>query len=231
MDSSVNNSDIDNDTEIVIVIGVKYQAFQGSCGVSLGCGNVAHDSLKHVLDVEARLCGYCGTLVCRNADYVLYLCTNTRNIGTRQVYLVDNGNYLKVGVKRKIGVCKCLRLNSLSCINNEKRTLAGVERTRHLVVEVNVSGGIYEVERIDLTVLCLVLNSDGSRLYRYSALTLEVHVVEQLLLHVAHGNRSRLLKQSIRERAFSMVDMSYNRKVSYQFLFCHFQNLCIGKLI
>src|SRR5580698_1528622 len=47
-----------------------------------------------------------------------------------------------------------------------------------------------------------------------AALALEVHGVEHLGLHLAHGERSGQLQQAVRQRGFTVVDVRDDRKVA-----------------
>ena len=134
-------------------------------------------------------------------------------VGGGQVDLVDHRNYLKSGVNRKICICKRLSLNSLCCVHHKQCTLTGVERARDLVVEVNMPGRVDEVQLVHLTVRSLVIKPDGTRFYGYSPFPLKLHVVKHLLLHVALGDGSRSLKQTVGKGAFAVIDMSDDRKI------------------
>ncbi len=45
----------------------------------------------------------------------------------------------------------------------------------------------------------------------------EVHVVKKLIDLLAVGNRAGQLKHAIRQSAFAVIDMCYDRKISYMF--------------
>ena len=121
-------------------------------------------------------------------------------------------------VKRKICVCKRLRFNPLRRVHNQQRTLARGKRARNLVIKIDMTGGVDKIQDIVLSVLSLVVKAHGARFYRYSALTLKLHIVEQLLLHFAAFNTARELQKAVGKSAFSVVDMRYDTKISYVFL-------------
>ena len=136
-------------------------------------------------------------------------------IGGRKINFIYNRNYLKPRIHRKIRICKRLRLDALRGIHHEQRTLAGIQRARDLVVEVNVTGRVDEVQLVNAAVGSLVIEPDGARLDGYAALAFKVHVVKDLILHVALGNGAGRLKQAVGKRAFAVVNMCYYRKISY----------------
>ena len=78
-------------------------------------------------------------------------------IGGREVNLVYNGQYLKLGIEREISVGKRLRLNTLRSVYDQHSALAGCQRAADLVVEVNVSRRVDKVQNIGLAVFGLVV--------------------------------------------------------------------------
>ena len=90
-------------------------------------------------------------------------------------------------VKGKIHICKRLGLNALSRIYNKDRTVTRRKASGYLIVKVNVTWGIDQVKDILLAVLCLVNRADCLGFDRDSALALQLHVVEDLGLHLTAG--------------------------------------------
>ena len=72
---------------------------------------------------------------------------------------------------------------------------------------------IDEVEIIGVAVVGFVINADGLAFDGDSALTLDIHGVEKLGLHVARGNRARKLQNAIRQSGLAVVDMRDDREV------------------
>ena len=110
-------------------------------------------------------------------------------------------------VHGEVGVRKRLRLHALARVHDEQRALAGGQRAADLVVEVHVARRVNEVERILLAVSGLVREADGAGLYRYAALFFEIHVVEDLALHLAGLDGPAELYEPVRERALAVVDV------------------------
>ena len=69
----------------------------------------------------------------------------------------------EVGVDRRVGVRNGLRLNALRGIDKEDRPLAGGEAARDLVMEIDVAGGVDQVQLVGLAVE-LVIDRDGAGL-------------------------------------------------------------------
>ena len=77
-----------------------------------------------------------------------------------------------------------------------------------------MAGSVDEVELVGLAVVGGVHHADGVGLDGDAALALEVHGVEDLGLHLAHGKRSGELQQAVGQRGFTVVDMRDDRKVA-----------------
>ncbi len=88
----------------------------------------------------------------RLADQVGDLLGDALRLGTGQVDLVHAGDQLEPGVDREVGVGDRLRLDALAGVDHQQRALAGGERARHLVGEVDVTGGVDQVQLVGLTV-------------------------------------------------------------------------------
>ena len=106
--------------------------------------------------------------------------------GVWQVDLVDDRHDRQVGVHRGEGVGHRLGLDALGRIDQQERPFAAGQRARDFVVKIDVAGRVDQVQLVLLAVV-LVVHRDGAGLDRDAALPLQVHVVEQLVLHLALG--------------------------------------------
>src|SRR5207302_2723287 len=93
----------------------------------------------------------------------------------------------------------------------QDRTVARGKRPRDLVGEVDMTGGVDQIDLVRLAVIGLVQHSDGLRLDRDSALAFEVELVEHLLDHVAGRDGAGVLEQPIGERGLPVVDVRDHR--------------------
>ena len=75
----------------------------------------------------------------------------------------------------------------------------------------NILGIVHLVCRL---LLEKIIHADSARLDGDAALALEVHVVEQLLLHLADGDRLALLEQTVGKGGFAVVNMCNNREIA-----------------
>ena len=116
-------------------------------------------------------------------------------------------------VQRQIGVGQRLCLYALGRIDDQHRPLTGGQRTGDLVVEVHVTGGVNEIQLIDLAVICGVVQLDRAGFNGNAALPLDFHIVQDLLLHVVLGNGIGELQQSVCQSGLAMVNMGNDGKV------------------
>ena len=77
-----------------------------------------------------------------------------------------------------------------------------------------MAGGVNEVELVLFTVLCVVDHAHGVGLDGDAALTLQVHRVQDLFLHLPGGERAGQLEQAVGERGFAMIDVGDDGKVA-----------------
>ena len=87
-------------------------------------------------------------------------------------------------------------------------------RAAHLVGEVHVARRVDQVEDVVLAVPRPVVEPHGVLLDGDAALALQVHRVEELLGHLALGERARALHQPVGERGLAVVDVRDDREVT-----------------
>ena len=131
-------------------------ALSGAFGIADGMRHVLHDGLERLAHAHAGLAAREHGFIGRNREAFLDLVTDALGIGGRQVDLVDERDDLQVRVHRQVRVGDRLRLDALSCVDDEQHALARCERARDLVGEVDVSGGVDQVELVRLTIIGLV---------------------------------------------------------------------------
>ena len=117
-------------------------------------------------------------------------------------------------VQREVRVAERLRLDALGGVHHEDCALTGGKRPGDFIVEVDVAGSVDEVQVIDLPVLRLVLELDGTGFDRDPAFSLDVHVVEELFLHLPFGDGLGQLQHAVGQRGFPVVDMGDDREVA-----------------
>ena len=214
LERAVDDAHQHDDAEIGVVPAVDQQRLQRRRLVALGRRQARDDRLQHEIDVEAGLGRDRHRLGGVEADDVLDLLLDALRLGGGQVDLVEHRHDLVAGVERVIDVGERLRLDALARVDHQQRALAGGERARHFVGEVDVAGRVHQVEDVGLAVLGLVFEAHRLRLDGDAALALDVHGIEHLLDHVALGHRPRLLDQPVGERRLAVVDMGDDGEIA-----------------
>ena len=128
--------------------------------------------------------------------------------------LFTTGISVEVRVDREVGVRERLRLDALRRVHDEDRALAGLERPRDLVGEVDVAGRVDQVQHVLAAVVGHEAHARGLGLDRDAALALEVHLVEELVALLAVGERVRGVEQPIGQRALAVVDVRDDAEVA-----------------
>ena len=150
----------------------------------------------------------------------------------RKIYFVYNRHYFKVVIERKINIRKRLRLYALRRVNNEHRSFTCRKASRNFVCEIDVARSVDKVEHVAFTIAVVVKHSHCRRLYRYTALPFDIHRVEKLIFHIAHGYSVGKLHHSVGKRRFAVVNMSYYAKVPYKLAAeCHLSFLLYSSVI
>jgi hypothetical protein len=80
-----------------------------------------------------------------------------------------------------------------------------------------VARGVDKVELVFSAVGGSIVELDGAGFYRYPALALEVHIVEDLVLHLARRYRARKLEHAVGESGFTVIYMGYDAEIPYIF--------------
>ena len=71
-----------------------------------------------------------------------------------------------------------------------------------------------QIEHIVLAVLGLIIKAHGVGLYGNAAFTLQIHGVENLVNHLAVGNRTTKLDQAISECGLAMINMGDDGEIA-----------------
>ena len=106
-------------------------------------------------------------------------------LGVDEVHLVEHGNDFNLLLEGGIAGGDGLRLDPLGGVHHEQGAFAGGKRTGHLVAEIDMAGGVDEVQLVALAVGGAVMQGDALGLDGDAALALDVEAVEHLGRHLA----------------------------------------------
>ena len=190
------------------------RALSGRVGFALGRRDPGDDRLQHRFDVRPQLRRNVDDLGLVHAQQIYELLGHHLGARVRQVDLVDHGHDLEIVLERQEEVGERLGLDALRRVDDQQHALGGRHAARHLVGEVDVARGVDEVQLVLAPVGRPVGHRDGVHLDRDPALALEVHGVQDLLPHLAAGERAGALQQPVGERRLAVVDVRDDREVA-----------------
>ena len=125
-------------------------------------------------------------------------------------------------IKRQIYICKGLRLYALGSIHHQYRAVTGRQCPADLIIKVHMSRGIYKIKNILLAVFSFIYGAHSLGLYGYAPLTLQIHIVQHLFLHLTLGQQACFLYDTVCQRGLAMVDMRHYAEISDVFLLGHY---------
>ena len=191
---------------------VEDQGLQRRLRVAFRCGDLVHYRVEQRGHALAGAGGDLVDLLGLASQQLADLVGHELHLGGVHVYLVEHGDYLQPVVDGHVEVGDGLRLDALGRVHHEQRPFARGDRAGDLVGEVHVARGVDEVQPVGLA------SAVVEHLYRVALdgdalLLLEVHVVEDLVLHVAFAERPGEFQQPVGKRALAVVDMRYYAEV------------------
>src|SRR5215510_10585341 len=212
--SAVDEADVDHHALIGVIEGVEDKGLQRRAGIAGRRRDPRHDGLEHLRHARAVLGGDGEGLVAVQAEDVRDLGPGALDIGGGLVDLVDHGHDLESAVEGEVEVGEGLRLHPLSRVHDEHGALAGRERTRDLVGEVHVAGGVDQVERVLAPVARRVEEAHGVGLDGDAALLLQVHRVQHLAHRLLGVHGPREGEEAVRQGGLAVVDVGDDGEIA-----------------
>ena len=215
-----------DDALIGVIFGIKDQRLERRVRVACRRRDLLHDLLEDLMDILSCLCRDQRRVLRVEPDHILDLFLHSVRIRARQIDLVDDRHDIQIVIQGKINIRQSLRLHALSRVHNKDRSVARRQTPGHLIVEVYMSRGIDQVEDIFLTIVRLVDSPHCLCLDRDPSLTLQIHIVQDLSLHLPARQQSRHLDDAVRQSGFPVINMCNDAKISDFFLiyYCHFSS-------
>ena len=201
-------------TQVVVEPGVDDQRLQRRLDITGGRRNHCDQTLEHLVDAHSAL-GTAGDRIGGiNADDVLDLFLDALGFCLRQVHLVEHRHDLEALLDGGVAVGNRLCLHPLTGIHHQQRALARGQRAADFIGEVDVSGGIDEVQLVGLSVPRLIVQRDAVGLDGDTTLTLEVHRIQYLSGHFALGQATAHLDETIRQSRLAVIDMGNDGEIA-----------------
>ncbi len=175
-----------------------------------------HDRFQHVFHADAAFGADQQRIARRNRQHIFDLLFHKVGLRRRQIDFVDhrkNREVARCGEKR---IRDGLRFHALARVHHEQSAFASRERSRHFVGKIHVPRRIDQVQPVGVSVFRLVVQADAFRFDGNSALALQVHGVEDLLVHLTLRERAGHFQQAVRQRGFAVIDVRDDTKIAYE---------------
>ncbi|MNZ64179.1 hypothetical protein D3C78_823450 [compost metagenome] len=200
--------------QVVVEPGVDDQGLQRRLDLTDRRRNDLDQLFQHVDHAHAAL-GAAGHGVGGvDADDVLDLVLDPLRLCLGQVHLVQHRHDLQALLDGGVAVGHGLGFHALAGVDDQQRAFAGRQGAADFVGEVHMAGGVDEVQLIGLTVLRLVVQGDAVGLDGDAALTLQVHGVQYLGLHLAVGQAAAHLNEAVCQGRLAMVDVGDDGEIA-----------------
>ena len=126
-------------------------------------------------------------------------------------------------IQCQIHVRQSLRLYTLRRVHHQDGAVTGSQAPGYLIIKIHMSWCIDQIENIFLSIFRLVDRPHSLCLDRNPTLPFQLHVVQNLGLHLTAGQKSGHFNNPVCQCGFSMVDMCNNTKIPNIFLLysCH----------
>jgi hypothetical protein len=218
---TIDDANVADHAAVGVVVGVEDQGPQRRLGIAVRRGQALDDGLEQLVDALTRLRRHPQHLVRRPSHHRGKLGGDAIGVGGGEIDLVDHRDDLQILLDGHIGVGQRLGLHALRGVDHQQRPLARLEAARHLVGEVDVAGGVDEVQLVGVAGGVFVVDPDRVRLDGDAPLALDLHLVEHLVAHVALGDGSGSLQQAVGEGRLAVVDVGDDGEVAYARLIGH----------
>ena len=138
-----------DDPAIGVVPGVEQQRLERRLGVALAAAGCRGRSRSRTSSMPIPDLAEASTASWASMPTTLSICSLTRSgsAAGRSILLIT-GTRSRLPFDRQVGVGERLRLHPLRGVDHQQRPLAGGEAARHLVGEVDVAGGVDQVELV-----------------------------------------------------------------------------------
>ncbi|MNZ36217.1 hypothetical protein D3C78_536310 [compost metagenome] len=203
-----------DNAQVVVEPGVDDQRLQRIFVVAGRCRNGGDQALEHCVDAQAGLGRALDRVGGIDADDFFDFFFDAVRIGLWQVDLVQHRHHFQALFDRRVAVGNRLRFNALTGVDHQQRAFTGRQRTADFVGEVDVAGGVNEVQLVVDTVFGFVIQSNAVRLDGDPALALEVHGVQDLGFHFALGQAATHLDEAIGQRRLAMVNVGDDGEIA-----------------
>ena len=207
-------ADMRDDAFVRVVLGIEDEGAEWAVLVTLRGRDALDQRFEDLGDSGAFLGTGEDDLVGVEADDTLQFRRNALGLGVGEVDLVQDGDELEVLVHGEVDVRERLRLDALGGVDHQEGAFAGGQAAGNFVGEVDVAGGIDQVEFVLDAIARGIAHAGGGGFDGDALFALEVHGVEQLLRHVALGDGARGFEEAVGQGRLAVVDVRDDAEVA-----------------
>ena len=212
-DRPLHDADVDHHALERVEVAVVDQRLEGGVRVARRAGHPVHDGVEDFQHAHAGLGAGFQDVLAVDPDGRLHFRRHGVGTGGRHVNFIQYRNDREIVLDRQVGIGDRLGLHALEGVDQQDRPLARGQAARDLVAEIDVPGGVDQIEFV-LFAVFLVVNGHRVHLDCDATLSFQVHAVEQLGAVVALGDRAGLQEKLVGEGAFPVIDVSDDREVA-----------------
>ena len=203
-----------DDAAIGVEPRIEDERLQRRIGIAGGGRQAVHDGFEHFVHALSGFGAHWNRIGGVQPHSLLNGFLGADDVGRGQVNFVDDGNDFETVVDGEVSIGQRLGFHALACVDHKERAFAGGKRAGDFVAEVDVTGGVDQVELIGIAVVRLVHHAHGVGLDGDAAFALEIHGIEDLSLHFAACHGAGELKQAVAQRRLAMVDVGNDGEIA-----------------
>ena len=145
---SLHHAHQHDDAAIGVEPRIEDEGLQRRIGIPGGRRQAVDDGFEHFVHALAGLGAHWNRIGGVQPDGLLNGFLGADDVGRGQVDFVDDGNDFEAVVDGEVSVGEGLGFHALACVDHQQRAFAGGQRARDLVAEVDVAGGVDQVELV-----------------------------------------------------------------------------------
>ncbi len=173
-----------------------------------------HNRFEDIFHAETAFRADHQRIVRRNGEHAFDLLFHEVGLRGWQIDFVDhrkNGEIVTGGQK---SIRYSLRFDTLAGVDHEQGAFASRKGARHFIGKIDVAGRVDQIQLVCVSVFGVVMEANAFGFDGDATLALQVHGIEDLLVHFALRKRAGHFEQAVGERGFAVVDVRDDTKIA-----------------
>ena len=214
LERAVHNADGGDRAQILVVVRVEDQRPERGVGGAGWRRDAVDHRFQNGLDPRPLLRRHLEHLLGIDAHEVCDFVTAAFGLRPRQVDLVEDGDDFEVGLEGQEEVGERLGLHALGGVHHQDRAFARGEGAGDLVGEVDVAGGVDQVEVEVAAIPRSVRHANGVQLDGDSPLPLQFIGVQHLIPHLTAVQGGGGFQEPVGQRGLAVIDVGDDAEVA-----------------